>query len=67
MHKSSYKFIKKTNKCDMTIKSSLTKRTISEKKKWLKHKENPPKEKQKRELTFFCRGQLERKMGEWWI
>ena len=35
MHKSLYKFTKKIKKCDVTIKSTITKRTIS-KKKWLK-------------------------------
>ena len=36
MHKILYKFIKKRNKCDVTIKSTITKRTISGKNKWLK-------------------------------
>ena len=36
MHKSLYKFTKKINKCDVIIKSTITKRTISRKKKWLK-------------------------------
>ena len=33
MHKSLYKFVKKRNKCDVTIKSTITKRIISGKKK----------------------------------
>ena len=33
MHKSQYKFTKKKNKCDVTIKSTITKRAISRKKK----------------------------------
>ena len=33
MHKSQYQFIKKINNCDVTIKSTITKRTISRKKK----------------------------------
>ena len=32
MHKNLYKFFKKRNKCDVTNKSTITKRTISEKK-----------------------------------
>ena len=49
MHKSLYKFVKKRNKCDVTIKSTITKRIISGKKKkkrgW-NNKKNSPKEKQ---------------------
>ena len=33
MHKSQYKFVKKRNKCDVTIKSTITKRIISGKKR----------------------------------
>ena len=33
MHKSQYKFTKKKSKCDVTIKSTITKRAISRKKK----------------------------------
>ena len=37
MNKSQYKFTEKINKCDVIIKSTITKRTICrEKKKWLK-------------------------------
>ena len=37
MNKSRYKFTEKINKCDVIIKSTITKRTICrEKKKWLK-------------------------------
>ena len=33
MHKSQYKFVKKRHKCDVTIKSTITKRIISGKKR----------------------------------
>ena len=57
MHKSRHKFTKKKkNKCDMTIKSTITKRTISSKKKGCcNNKKNPSKEKQdgrKREREY---------------
>ena len=52
MHKSLYKFTKKINKCDVTIKSTITKITISRKKKVLEtiKKKNPPKTKTKTKL-----------------
>ena len=48
MNKSRYKFTEKINKCDVIIKSTITKRTICrEKKKWLKQlkKKKLPKQK----------------------
>ena len=71
MHKSLYKFSKKINKCDVKIKSIITKRTISlKKKKVVEKKKKPPKEKQnwrKRvSIDLFYRGQLGRNMGERW-
>ena len=51
MHKSQYKFTKKINKCDVTIKSTITKITISRKKKVVEtiKKKKPPKTKTKLE------------------
>ena len=47
MHKSRYKFTKKINKCDVTIKSTIIKGTISRKKRVVETiKKNPPKQKQ---------------------
>ena len=46
MHKSLYKFTKKINKCDVTIKSTITKITISRKKKWLKQLKKKSHQKQ---------------------
>ena len=56
--------MEKRNKCDVTIKSTIIKRTISGKNKWLKHQKNPPKEKQnwgerERVLTSFVLDNLE--------
>ena len=50
MHKSLYKFTKKINKCDVIIKSTITKRTISRKKKKVVEtiKKNLPKQKEKK-------------------
>ena len=71
MHKSLYKISKKINKCDVKIKSIITKRTISLKKKVVETiTKKPPKEKQnwrKRvSIDLFYRGQLGRNMGERW-
>ena len=60
MHKSQYKFTKKIKKCDVTIKSTITKITISKKKKeveTIKKKKKATKNKNKigereRVLTF---------------
>ena len=50
MHKSQYKFTKKKNKCNVTIKSTITKITISRKKKVVETiKKKPPKPKTKLE------------------
>ena len=72
MHKSRYKFTKKRNKCDVTVKSTITKRTKVEK-KLLKQLKNPLKEKQnwrggerERILTFFFCKQFGRNRREWW-
>ena len=46
MHKNQYKFTKKINKCDVTIKSTITKITISRKKKWLKQLKKKSQQKQ---------------------
>ena len=49
MHKSRYKFTKKINKCDVIIKSTITKRTISRKKKnWLKQLKKSTKTEEKK-------------------
>ena len=52
----------------MTIKSTITKITISGKNKWLKQvKKNSPKEKQnwreRESIDLFCHGQLGRNRG----
>ena len=54
MHKSLYKFIKKRNKCDVTIKSTITKRTISgeEVVKKKSSKETKLERERERVLTF---------------
>ena len=59
MHKNLYKFTIKKNKCDITIKSTIKKRTISGEKKWLRERE--------RVLPFFFfHGQLGKNRGEMW-
>ena len=59
MHKSQYKFVKKRNKCDLTIKSIITKNTISGKKKVETTKESTKRETNWRErervFTFFVK------------
>ena len=52
MHQILYKFIKKRNKCDVTIKSTITKITISRKKKVLEtiKKKKPTKNKNKNKI-----------------
>ena len=47
MHKSQYKFTKKINKCDVTIKSTITKITISRKKKVVETIKKKSHQKQK--------------------
>ena len=54
MHKSQYKFTKKKNKCDVTIKSIITQRAISRKKKksgW-NNKKKKKKKHQKRKKNW---------------
>ena len=59
MHKSKYKFVKKRNKCHLTIKSIITKNTISGKKKVETIKESTKRETNWRErervFTFFVK------------
>ena len=69
MHRSQYKFSKKRKKCDVSVKSTITKRTISRRKKVVVTTKNPPKEKQnqrerEREYDLFCHGQLGRNRRE---
>ena len=66
MHKSQYKLAKKRNKCEVTIKSTITKGTIRGKKMCLKQlKKNQKREnwrereREERELTFFVMNNLE--------
>ena len=46
MHRSQYKFSKQRKKCDVSVKSTITKRTISRRKKVVVTTKNPPEEKQ---------------------
>ena len=49
MNKSGYKFTEKINKCDVIIKSTITKRTICRrKKKWLKQLKKTTKTEKKK-------------------
>ena len=74
MHKSLYKFVKKRNKCDVTIKSTITKRIISERKKrgWINKKIQQKRNKfgerkRERERVWpFCHEKLRRNTGEMW-
>ena len=70
MHKSRYKLAKKRNKCEVTIKSTITKGTIMGEKMCLKQlKKNQKREnwrererereREERELTFFVMNNLE--------
>ena len=67
MHKSRYKFPKKRNKCEVTIKSTITKGTIMEGKsgwnnkklKKKRSKETKLERERERELTFFAMNNLE--------
>ena len=54
MHKSLYKFTKKINKCDVTIKSTITKITISRKKmvETIKKKATKTKTKLEKEREY---------------
>ena len=70
MHKSRYNFFKKRNKCEVTIKSTITKRTISkEKSGWnKKKKKNASKEtnlerereRERESIDLFVVNKLER-------
>ena len=64
MHKSRHKFTKKKNKCDMTIKSTITKRTISSRKKVVEtikkiHQKRNKIGERERVLSFFVVDNLE--------
>ena len=67
MHKSRYKLAKKRNRCEVTIKSTITKGTIRGKKMCLKQLKKKSKERklerererEERELTFFVMNNLE--------
>ena len=65
MHKSRYNFFKKRNKCEVTIKSTITKRTISgEKSGWNNNKKNASKEtnleRERESIDLFIVNNLER-------
>ena len=73
MHKSRYKLAKKRNRCEVTIKSTITKGTIRGKKMCLKQLKKKSKERklererERRErIDLFCNEQLGRNMGERW-
>ena len=67
MHKSRYKFTKKINKCDVIIKSIITKRTISRKEKrsrWNNNKKsikrkNKTGERERESIDLFVVDNLE--------
>ena len=71
MHKSRYKLAKKRNKCEVTIKSTITKRTIKGKKVFetIKKKSKETKlererERERERIYLFCSEQLGRNRGE---
>ena len=71
MHRSQYKFSKKRKKCDVSVKSTITKRTISIRKKKggcyktkKKSTKRETKSKREREYDLFCFGQLGRNRRE---
>ena len=72
MHKSQYKFAKKRNKCDVTIKSIITKNIISGKKMLEIRKESTKREtklereRERESIDLFCYEQLGRNMVERW-
>mgnify|MGYP007088591213 CR=1 FL=1 len=74
MHKGQYKFAKKRNKCDVTIKSTITKIIISGKKLSDRKKKNAPKDKQicrerereRERIVIFHLEKLRRNKGERW-
>ena len=55
IYKSQYKFIKKINNFDVTIKSTITKRTISRKKKVVETIKTKKKKKEEKMLMTLCR------------
>ena len=66
MHKGRYKFAKKRNKCDVTIKSTITKITINGKKKQLKQQQKFTKketklerERERESIDLFAMNNLE--------
>ena len=60
MHKSLYKFAKKRNKCDVIIKSTITKITINrEKSNWNNKKNHQKKKFGEREYWHFFVNNLE--------
>ena len=71
MHRSQYKFSKQRKKCDVSVKSTITKRTISRRKKVVVTTKNPPEEKQnqrereRESMIFFVMDNLEG-IGERW-
>ena len=67
MHKSRYKLPKRKNKCEVTIKSTITKRTTREG-KWLKKKASKETklERERERIDLFCNEQLGRNRGERW-
>ena len=71
MHTNRYKFTKKINKCDVTSKSTITKRSFSKKKKkvveTIKKKKSTKREtklEKERDYWPFCCGQLGRNRRE---
>ena len=74
MHKSRYKFPKKRNKCEVTIKSTITKGTIiggkggwnNKKFKKKKIKRDKIGERERERIDLFCNEQLGRNRGERW-
>ena len=62
MHKSLYKFTKNINKCDVIIKLTITKRTISRKKKvvvTIKKKSTKKKWRKRESIDLFVMDNLE--------
>ena len=68
MHKSRYKFPKKRNNCEVTIKSTTTKGTIMGEKVVGKKKASKETklERERERIDLFCNEQLGRNRGERW-
>ena len=70
MHKSRNKFVKKRNKCEVTVKSTITKRTIRGEMVVetiiIKKKKNQKRQnwRERERIDLFCDEQLGRNMGE---